>query len=92
MLRRSRSEILFVGAPSVMDRVDELSTRLPIVSYCHVDPPVGREVIPWRSFLETGQANGDAEVPASAPVGPDDLATIRYTSGTTGPPKGVAFT
>jgi long-chain acyl-CoA synthetase len=92
VLRRSRSKILFVGAPSVMDRVDELSTRLPIVSFCHVDPPVGREVIPWRSFLQTGLANGDVEVPAAAPVGPDDLATIRYTSGTTGPPKGVAFT
>jgi long-chain acyl-CoA synthetase len=91
VLRRSRSEILFVGAASVMERLDELSTRVPIVSFCHVDPPVGREVIPWRSFLETGLPIGDAEVPAFAPVGPDDLATIRYTSGTTGPPKGVAF-
>ena len=92
VLRRSRSEILFVGAASVMERLDELSTRLPIVSFCRAEHPVGREVIPWRSFLETGLANGDAEVPTFAPVGPDDLATIRYTSGTTGPPKGVAFT
>ena len=91
VLRRSRSELLFVGAPAVMERLDELATRVPIVSFCHVDPTVGREVIPWRSFLETGPASGGAEAPTFAPVGPDDLATIRYTSGTTGPPKGVAF-
>jgi len=92
VMRRSRSELLFVGAAAVMERLDELTTRVPIVSFCHVDPPFRREVIPWRSFLETGLANGDADAPTFAPVGPDDLATIRYTSGTTGPPKGVAFT
>jgi long-chain acyl-CoA synthetase len=92
VMRRSRAELLFVGAAAVMERLDELATRVPIVSFCHVDPPLRREVIPWRSFLETGLANGDAEAPTFAPVGPDDLATIRYTSGTTGPPKGVAFT
>jgi long-chain acyl-CoA synthetase len=92
VLRRSRSELLFVGAPAVMERLDELATKVPIVSFCRVDPTVDREVIPWRSFLETGLANGDSEAPTLAPVGPDDLATIRYTSGTTGPPKGVAFT
>jgi len=93
VLRRSRSELLFVGAPAVMERLDELATRVPIVSFCRAEHPVGRDVISWTSFLRSGPANGgDAEVPMFAPVGPDDLATIRYTSGTTGPPKGVAFT
>ncbi|HET7309171.1 MAG TPA: AMP-binding protein, partial [Actinomycetota bacterium] len=93
VLRRSRSELLFVGAPAVMERVDELATSVPIVSFCHDDPSTRREVIGWEDFLELGLGKGgDAEVPRFAPVGPDDLATIRYTSGTTGAPKGVAFT
>ena len=57
VIRRSRSELLFVGAPALMERLDELATRVRIVSFCHVDSPVGRDVIPWRSFLETGLTN-----------------------------------
>ena len=88
VLRRSRSELLFVGSPSVLERLGELSTALPVVSFCHDEPADGR-AIGWSSFMAGSER---AEAPAFAPVGPDDLATIRYTSGTTGPPKGVAFT
>jgi long-chain acyl-CoA synthetase len=89
VLRRSRAEVLFVGASTVMERLDELSTKVPVVSFCRDEPPAGRDVIEWTTFLARGEGT---TVPESAPVGPDDLATIRYTSGTTGPPKGVAFT
>jgi long-chain acyl-CoA synthetase len=89
VLRRSRAAIMFVGATNVMERIDELPRALPVVSFCRNEPPVGHDVIAWTSFLEAGEGT---EVPGSAPIGPDDLATIRYTSGTTGPPKGVGFT
>jgi long-chain acyl-CoA synthetase len=89
VLRRSRAEVLFVGASTVMERLGELSTKVPVVSFCRDEPPAGRDVIEWTTFLARGEGTAVAD---PAPVGPDDLATIRYTSGTTGPPKGVAFT
>ncbi len=41
-------------------------------------------IIPWQAFLATGADS----VPA-VEIGPDDLARITYTGGTTGMPKGV---
>ena len=42
----------------------------------------------WDDFLKLG--NG-ITVPLQAPVGFGDLASLHYTSGTTGQPKGVSF-
>ena len=83
----------------------ELSSTLTIISFCSSPLPpklVGR-VLPWDCFLGMGvsveAADGsaaDGSTPADrvalqAPVEFSDLATLRYTSGTTGMPKGVMF-
>ena len=51
------------------------------------------KLMSWEEFLELGREHR-AEHPtaiadALAAQGPDDLATLVYTSGTTGPPKGA---
>jgi fatty-acyl-CoA synthase len=64
--------------------------RSPMLSYLReVRPRLDalREVVlfsEWRAFLESGSAGR-----ALPSVGPDDVAQIQYTSGTTGFPKGA---
>ena len=41
---------------------------------------------------ELGQSHEPVAATRAAAIGPDDLATIVYTSGTTGPPKGCMLT
>jgi long-chain acyl-CoA synthetase len=90
ILASSQSKLLFVGAPGVLERLDELATKIPVVSFCRRNPenlPI-RKVITWDEFLATGKG---IKAPSTAPVTFDDLATVRYTSGTTGRVKGVCF-
>ncbi|MBY0550678.1 MAG: long-chain fatty acid--CoA ligase [Candidatus Obscuribacterales bacterium] len=56
-------------------------------------PPPGLEVLTWAQFLARGRefldSNPDAVKSRVANLKSSDLATIVYTSGTTGVPKGV---
>jgi long-chain acyl-CoA synthetase len=90
LLQASGAKLLMVGIPKLLEGLDRLEADVPVVSFCREDPGMAhdRKVITWDEFLKTGEGSTG---PTTAPVGLDSLATVRYTSGTTGVPKGVTF-
>ncbi|MCU0501572.1 MAG: AMP-binding protein [Anaerolineae bacterium] len=96
ILAASGARLLFVGFNRVLERLGELHSDAPVISFCSDLTPVAsaaadaRPVMAWDAFLALGRQQPPDPKPQS-PVGFGDLATLRYTSGTTGRPKGVMF-
>ncbi|CEF99823.1 AMP-dependent synthetase/ligase [Ostreococcus tauri] len=64
------------------------STDEALVRDARPSLPAGVRLVTYEEFLAIGAQNPTPPTPAS----PDELATICYTSGTTGAPKGVMLT
>ncbi len=89
ILRTSRSRLLFVGNPLIIERLDQVSADIPVISFSRAAPRMpAREYISWGDFLAMA---GGVKVADRAPVTFSDMATIRFTSGTSGPMKGACF-
>jgi len=88
ILRHSEG-LALVGLPETLEVVRDLLGDLPHLRYAiSVGGPVpGLKTIDFSSFTEE-----DSEIKSPVTLNDDDISSIMYTSGTTGPPKGVLVT
>ena len=103
LLSDSGSVIHLAEDQEQADKVLEVIDRLPnLRKIIHVEPRGFRDVrnddrfIFWDDFLELGRAhrreNAGAVENRMAAAESEDVITLVYTSGTTGPPKGAMLT
>ena len=91
---------LFVSSRGQLDKITEVRRDLPglrgIVTFDTLEGDLPADVCSWRSFLARGRrrltALAGELARREAALDREALATIMYTSGTTGPPKGVMLT
>ena len=83
MLDDSRTRVLIVHE-SLLPRIDEVRSGRPFLEHVIV---IGKAVSPYISYADLIQ--GQSNELETAPTHRDDWCTLNYTSGTTGPPKGI---
>lgn len=90
ILTDTKAKIFFVGSNKLLEQITYAQITIPIVSLLKqpFDSQKSNQAVPWSEFLSNG---GNAKAPAMAPVAFDDLATIRFTYGSTGDSKGACL-
>ena len=81
ILAQAEVKLIFVGSAEIAAKVRAVRGDLPAVQALYTFAPVD-DLPSWQEML--GEPS-----PVEIPISTDDVATILYTSGTSGQPKGV---
>jgi long-chain acyl-CoA synthetase len=103
LLSHSGARVLIAEDQEQVDKALEVLDQLPELEKIVYLEPWGirnrytePRLLSWEEFLALGtahrEANPDAVETRMAEATPDDVLTMVYTSGTTGPPKGAMLT
>ncbi|OLC55861.1 MAG: hypothetical protein AUH92_01300, partial [Acidobacteria bacterium 13_1_40CM_4_69_4] len=100
ILDNSQARVLAVSSAAQMAKVLPILSSLPgLQRLVILDPPAGGlppRTLAWPALIQEGEGAHRADPrrfeAARSAISPDDLASILYTSGTTGDPKGVMLT
>jgi long-chain acyl-CoA synthetase len=96
IVKHSDAVLVFAEDESQVAKMLEIRAEVPEVRKVILfkgTPPADDWVITYEDFLELGaDVSDDAPEARIANVEPSDVATIVYTSGTTGVPKGAVLT
>ena len=90
------AELIFLENEVQLGKVMEVRADLPKLRRIVIfdgDSDPANNVLTWEDFLDKGAGVSDEQAAQRGDeVGPEDLASIVYTSGTTGVPKGAMIT
>ncbi len=91
ILSNSEARFIFVENSTQLEKLLEIRSRLPHLKIIVVfeGQIMGEGVLSLEEFEKSGQKDGSDFETRIRQIGTEDLATLVYTSGTTGPPKGV---
>lgn len=96
IINHCEAKIIFVEDEGQLAKVEEVRSQLPNIQHVVTMGEFGTKhdwVITWKTFLGKGNDVADADfITRTENIQPDDVASIVYTSGTTGVPKGAMIT